>query len=183
MVPFYGQGMNAGMEDVRTLFSIFDKHAATAESNNPAADPTEAFDDAFDDAALQRGLALAEYSALRVPDAHAINDLALQNYVEMRASVLSPAYRFRKYLEEFLSVHVPSLGWHTKYSRVSFGNERYSDVVAKSERQGRILLRGLGGGLATLLCVGAYGLYARQLARSRPPLSFFQTVAHTLFGR
>ncbi|KAK7752986.1 kynurenine 3-monooxygenase, mitochondrial precursor [Diatrype stigma] len=178
MVPFYGQGMNAGMEDVRTLFSIFDKHAATlAESNNPA-DPAP-----LDDAALQRGLALAEYSTLRVPDAHAINDLALQNYVEMRASVLSPAYRFRKLLEEFLSVHVPSLGWHTKYSRVSFGNERYSDVVAKSERQGRILLRGLGGGLVTLLCVGAYGFYARQLARSRPPVSFFHTITYTLFRR
>ncbi len=173
MVPFYGQGMNAGLEDVRTLFAIIDKYSAV-ESNNP--------DDSTSlDATVQRGLALAEYSELRVPDAHAINDLALQNYVEMRASVLSPAYRLRKFLEEFLSVHVPSLGWHTKYSRVSFGNERYSEVVAKSDRQGRILLRGLGGGLATLVCVGAYGFYLRQ-QRSRPPLSIFRSLIRSLGG-
>ncbi|KAK7961677.1 kynurenine 3-monooxygenase [Apiospora aurea] len=134
MVPFYGQGMNAGLEDVRTLFALLDKHEATEESNDPT-NPAPA------DPAVQRSAALAEYSAVRAPDAHAINDLALQNYVEMRDSVLSPTYRLRKALEEWLSVHVPSLGWHTKYSRVSFSNERYSEVVARSEHQGKVLTR------------------------------------------
>lgn len=175
MVPFYGQGMNAGMEDVRTLFSILDKHS-TAESNNPE-DPT-----AFD-ATIQRGLALAEYSELRVPDAHAINDLALQNYVEMRASVLSPAYRLRKFLEEFLSVHVPSLGWHTKYSRVSFGNERYSEVVSKSDHQGKMLLNALRGGLFTLMWVGAYGLYVRGQRSRMPPSTSILRDIFSLTGR
>ncbi|OTB17590.1 hypothetical protein K445DRAFT_316219 [Daldinia sp. EC12] len=151
MVPFYGQGMNAGLEDVRILFSILDKHAA-AENNDPESPGSV-------DLAFQRGLALAEYSALRVPDAHAINDLALQNYVEMRASVLSPTYRLRKYLEEFLSVHLPSLGWQTKYSRVSFGNERYSEVVAKSNHQGKVLLRGLITVLCSPIVAGVLGLY------------------------
>ncbi|KAI1334523.1 FAD/NAD(P)-binding domain-containing protein [Xylariaceae sp. FL0016] len=147
MVPFYGQGMNAGLEDVRILFGILDKYSTT-ENNNPA-------DPGCDDPVYQRGMALAEYSTLRVPDAHAINDLALQNYVEMRASVLSPTYRLRKYMEELLSVHVPSLGWHTKYSRVSFGNERYSEVVAKSDHQGKILMRGLMAVLFSPVIVGA----------------------------
>lgn len=133
MVPFYGQGMNAGLEDVRVLFSILDKHA-NQESNAP-----DGSVGAYP-ASSQRSAALAEYSALRVPDAHAINDLALQNYTEMRSSVLSPAYRLRKYLEEFLSVHLPGLGWQTKYSRVSFGNERYSEVVRRSDHQGKVLL-------------------------------------------
>ncbi|KAI0179019.1 FAD/NAD(P)-binding domain-containing protein [Hypoxylon sp. FL1284] len=154
MVPFYGQGMNAGLEDVRILFSILDKHAA-AENNNPD-DPGTV------DAAFQRGSALTEYSALRVPDAHAINDLALQNYVEMRASVLSPTYRLRKFLEEFMSVHLPSLGWQTKYSRVSFGNERYSKVVAKSDHQGKILLRGFVAMLCSPVVAGIFGLYLTQ---------------------
>ncbi|CAK7221174.1 kynurenine 3-monooxygenase, mitochondrial precursor [Sporothrix curviconia] len=139
MVPFYGQGMNAGLEDVRVLFELLDKHA-TVESNSPAGE-----EDAASTNAANRALALAEYSALRVPDAYAINDLALHNYTEMRASVLSPTYRLRKFLEEQLSVHVPWLGWATKYSRVSFGNERYSEVVRKSEFQGRVLLGGLVG--------------------------------------
>ncbi|KAI0473393.1 hypothetical protein GGR56DRAFT_529666 [Xylariaceae sp. FL0804] len=135
MVPFYGQGMNAGLEDVRILFGILDKHAVT-ECNNPA-------EPGVTDPAYQRSMALAEYSALRAADAHAINDLALQNYVEMRSSVLAPTYRLRKFLEEFLSVHVPSLGWRTQYSRISFGNERYSEVMAKSDRQGQLLMRSL----------------------------------------
>ncbi|OTB04779.1 hypothetical protein M426DRAFT_320369 [Hypoxylon sp. CI-4A] len=151
MVPFYGQGMNAGLEDVRILFSILDKHAVM-EKNNPD-DPGSI------DAAFQRELALAEYSAIRVADAHAINDLALQNYVEMRASVLSPTYRLRKFLEEFMSVHLPSLGWQTKYSRVSFGNERYSEVVAKSDHQSKILIRGLITILSGPVMAGIFGLY------------------------
>lgn len=116
MVPFYGQGMNAGLEDVRILFSFLDSY------------PNE------------REKALEAYSNFRKQDAYAINDLALRNYTEMRASVTSPLYKFRKYAEENLSVWFPRLGWKTQYSRVSFGNERYSEVVRKSERQGRLLV-------------------------------------------
>ncbi|KAK4217423.1 hypothetical protein QBC37DRAFT_414478 [Rhypophila decipiens] len=154
MVPFYGQGMNAGLEDVRILFAILDKHARMDENSDA---------DASSDgtAASQRARALAEYTAVRIPDAHAIIDLALQNYIEMRSSVLSPLYRFRKSLEEYMSVYVPSLGWQTKYSRVSFGNERYSEVVAKSERQGRVLLAGLLGGVGLPVLSGAIYLGMR----------------------
>lgn len=133
MVPFYGQGMNAGLEDVYKLFSILDKHNAE-ETNDPHGHDTV-------DPAIRCASALAEYSQVRTPDAHAINDLALQNYVEMRASVLSPTYQLRKALEEGLSKYIPSLGWQTKYSRVSFSNERYSQVIAKSEHQGIVLTR------------------------------------------
>ncbi|KAI8724742.1 Kynurenine 3-monooxygenase [Fusarium sp. LHS14.1] len=136
MVPFYGQGMNAGMEDVRILFSILDKHAQIEESNDPSNQSTTSTAAAF-----ERSLALAEYSAVRPLDAHAINDLALQNYVEMRSSVLSRRYRLRKFLEEFMSVHFPRMGWQTKYSRVSFSNEGYLDVIKKSDSQGKVLVR------------------------------------------
>lgn len=139
MVPFYGQGMNAGLEDVRILFDTLGKHAEMARNH----DDDDEDDDSDKHDAHHRALALAEYTTLRVPDAHSINDLALQNYVEMRSSVLSPSYRLRKSLEEMLSVHLPSLGWQTKYARVSFTNERYSEVVRRSDRQGDILMRWL----------------------------------------
>ncbi|KAK3948199.1 hypothetical protein QBC32DRAFT_327974 [Pseudoneurospora amorphoporcata] len=148
MVPFYGQGMNAGLEDVRILFDILDKHDRMTNDDS-------------DLEASQREIALAEYSAVRIADAHAINDLALQNYIEMRSSVLSPVYRWRKALEEWLSVYVPSLGWQTKYSRVSFGNERYSEVVRKSDRQGQVLVRSLVGGVGLPLLVGGIWLWFR----------------------
>ncbi|OAA37455.1 Aromatic-ring hydroxylase-like protein [Metarhizium rileyi] len=137
MVPFYGQGMNAGMEDVRILFSIFDKHTELLEDNDPTADSHKLSSTPVS----VRVEALAEYSEVRAPDAYAINEMALQNYVEMRSSVLSVRYRLRKFLEEFMSVYFPKLGWHTKYSRVSFSNQGYSDIVRQSDRQGRILFR------------------------------------------
>lgn len=143
MVPFYGQGMNAGLEDVRVLFSFLDKH------------------DEPDSISQGRAAALAEYTAFRVPDAHAINDLALQNYIEMRSSVLSPTYRLRKILEESLSKYFPRLGWQTKYSRVSFGNERYSEVAAKSERQGRVLVRTFMAAAGLPLLAGSILLFSR----------------------
>jgi kynurenine 3-monooxygenase len=136
MVPFYGQGMNAGMEDVRILFSVFDKHTEISESD----DCIEGHDPSTT-AVSQRADALAEYSEVRAPDAYAINELALQNYVEMRSSVLSMRYRLRKFLEEFMSVNFPSFGWHTQYSRVSFSNQGYSDIVRQSHHQGQILMR------------------------------------------
>ncbi len=154
MVPFYGQGMNAGLEDVRILFDILDKHARMDELSADAGAGA-------DQAASSRARALAEYTAVRVPDAHAINDLALQNYVEMRASVLSPVYRLRKFLEEALSKYLPRLGWQTKYARVSFGNERYSEVVARSGHQGKMLVRGFVGLLGVPLLAGGIVLGLR----------------------
>jgi kynurenine 3-monooxygenase len=148
MVPFYGQGMNAGMEDVRILFSILDKHTAMDESNSPLSDTGKPML-----SPTQRRRALAEYSAQRAPDAHAINELALHNYVEMRASVLSMRYRLRKYVEEFMSIHFPTFGWQTKYARVSFSNEGYYDIVKKSEHQGNVLLRSILGIVASPVVV------------------------------
>jgi len=115
IVPFYGQGMNAGLESVRILFSKLDQ---------------------FD----ERKTALSAYTDERVIDVHSIADLALSNYVEMRSSVTSPIYKIRKLVEETLSRYVPSLGWATQYSRVSFGNDRYSEVERKSKRQKAVLV-------------------------------------------
>lgn len=165
MVPFYGQGMNAGLEDVRVLFSILDKHISPSASADTRAE--------------QRAAALAEYSATRTEDARAINDLSLENYTEMRASVIAPTYRARKWLEEKLSVYVPSLGWQTKYSRVSFGNERYSEVIRKSERQGRQLVIALAGVLASPLVIGA--LVAWRRWRSPTWKSWVTFNWHSLF--
>ncbi|KAL5327553.1 hypothetical protein ACEPPN_005252 [Leptodophora sp. 'Broadleaf-Isolate-01'] len=153
MVPFYGQGMNAGLEDVNVLFSILDSHTLPSSTLDASA----------------RAKALSAYSAYRQPDAHAINELALQNYTEMRASVISPLYKARKWLEEGLSVWLPGLGWRTKYSRVSFGNERYAEVVSSDDRQARLLLVVLGSvgvGAVGILGAGVWGLLAARRGRS-----------------
>ena len=157
MVPFYGQGMNAGMEDVRFLFSILDKHSLLDEGKNPEGEMDES-----SHLIPQRLNALAEYSASRAPNAYAINDLALQNYVEMRSSVLSRRYRLRKYLEEFMSVHFPSFGWQTKYARVSFSNEGYLDIVQKSDYQSKALVRALFALVSSPVILAAMALVYRS---------------------
>uniref|UniRef100_A0A087XYQ2 Kynurenine 3-monooxygenase n=1 Tax=Poecilia formosa TaxID=48698 RepID=A0A087XYQ2_POEFO len=63
VVPFYGQGMNAGFEDCIVFDEIMNQ-----------------FNEDF-------SAVLPEYSRVRVPDDHAIADLAMYNYVE----VFSPA--------------------------------------------------------------------------------------------
>lgn len=150
MVPFYGQGMNAGLEDVRVLFDFFDKHGVY-DLRHDNADAQE----------TARHVALAEYTAQRTPDAAAINDLALRNYEEMRAGVQSPSYKTRKWIEDRIHLYMPSLGWNTQYGRVSFHNQRYSEVEQAVQRQGRILLGMLGivlvglGGFAGICIFGS----------------------------
>lgn len=161
MVPFYGQGMNTGLEDVRVLFEVLDKHKPTSE--------------AAASVATARARALEEYSALRVPDTAAITNLALDNYKEMRSDVLSPVYKLRKAIEEKLSVWLPSLGWATQYSRVSFGNERYSEVEKQTKHQGRVLERAM---LATLFgSLGVLGVLLGRLLRNDRFLIAFRSMA------
>lgn len=137
MVPFYGQGMNCGLEDVRLLFESLDTHNATSSST------TSSISEA-------RAQALSAYTEHRTPDAAAITTLALSNYTEMRSSVRSPLYKARKWAEEHVNLWFPSLGWETQYARVSFENERYSEVEKAVEWQGKVLsgvVVGLGIGL------------------------------------
>ena len=145
MVPFYGQGMNAGLEDVRVLFDFLDRFGVYDE-------------DGAETQKKRRRRALDAYTSHRTPDAHAINDLALRNYEEMRCGVQSPLYRIRKWIEETINVRLPSLGWSTKYSRISFENQRYSEVEKDVARQGKILIATIGFGLVGLSCLSGYGL-------------------------
>ena len=154
IVPFYGQGMNAGLESVRILFELLDSHGVYAV--NKIADEVE----------KARAAALAAYTAYRVPDAHCIADLALQNYIEMRSDVRSPVYRVRKFVEETLDRYLPGLGWATQYSRVSFGNERYSKIAQQANKQGKILAMSLIA-VAVGLIGGGGGLVARRWYHAR----------------
>ncbi|MCJ1319224.1 kynurenine 3-monooxygenase, mitochondrial precursor [Xylographa vitiligo] len=187
MVPFYGQGMNAGLEDVRVLFDFLDAHGVYP-TQAPSSPPSSqrSFSTDTDSAtgtpppmpspslsstpsqpvsqispSSNLATALAAYTAYRTPDAHTINDLALHNYLEMRSSVTSPLYLFRKHVEELLYKYFPRLGWSTQYSRVSFGNQRYSAVKERSEWQGT-LLRGVVLGVGLITGVGAVGVGFRR---------------------
>ncbi|KAG8900621.1 kynurenine 3-monooxygenase, mitochondrial precursor [Tulasnella sp. 408] len=78
MVPFYGQGLNCGLEDVRILQTIFSTRGIDgyATSKKPKVH-FEAHGEADVDKALEA--ALEEYSTTRHEDLTAISDLAMKN--------------------------------------------------------------------------------------------------------
>ncbi|KAI9325396.1 hypothetical protein BDR26DRAFT_913089 [Obelidium mucronatum] len=118
MVPFYGQGMNCGFEDCLVFDEILTKHIGkrgTPSSERPTAE--------------QIGKALDEYSSTRNPDAEAICDLALNNYIEMRSSVTKLSYKMRKNLEGFLHRIFPQ-SVIPLYTMVSFTRIPYSKALS-----------------------------------------------------
>ena len=68
MVPFYGQGLNCGLEDVRVLHLLL---------RDEGVDPTTHVPDDQEDSRLAS--ALARYSDTRHEDLVAINELAMDN--------------------------------------------------------------------------------------------------------
>lgn len=116
MVPFYGQGMNCGFEDCIILNSFLDK-----------------YNDDFDKA-------LKEYSEYRSPDAKAMCDLAMYNYIEMRASVNSKLFLLRKFLDNLLYAAFPNK-WVPLYTMVSFSRTRYQECIKNRQWQDKVLTR------------------------------------------
>ena len=113
IVPFYGQGMNAAFEDVRRLDEL---HAAGV-SNLPKV--------LFEE---------------RKPNADAIAEMALMNFVEMRDHVGDPMFLNRKALERKLGRWLPKM-FTPLYDRVSFSNQPYADALRHGKRQDQLLRR------------------------------------------
>ncbi|KAL4885867.1 hypothetical protein BJY04DRAFT_119003 [Aspergillus karnatakaensis] len=173
VLPFYGQGLNAGLEDIQVLFNALDKHGVYPLSNHD--DPALR--------ALARQTAFQEYTDARTADAHAINDLSRQNYVEMRAGVKDPLYKLRKSIEEALYHYLPGLGWQTQYTRVSFSNQRYSKIIELNRRQGNILGLVFGSTLVTTLAVAGVLLWRQPERAPRYSFAWLKAVSGDLISR
>jgi kynurenine 3-monooxygenase len=98
IVPFFGQGMNAGFEDCRVLGELLDAHGTS--------DP---------------GRVLKAYFDSRKPDADAIADMALENFVEMRDRVGDARFLLRKEVEHRLEERLPR-EYRSRYSMVMYGS-------------------------------------------------------------
>lgn len=114
IVPFYGQGMNAGFEDC----SVFDTLS----------------DELWDDKAVL----FTRFSEQRKPDGDAIADLALRNFIEMRDLVADANFLLRKKIEKVLNEKFPTQ-WIPLYSMVTFSHMRYSDALAYGQNHDRIM--------------------------------------------
>lgn len=115
IVPFFGQGMNCGFEDCSVLNSLIEKYSDDWE------------------------VILTEYQQLRKPDADAIADLALNNFVEMRDKVADPRFLLQKKIEANFSAKHPDK-WTPSYSLVTFRPDvRYSDALNRGTFQQEIM--------------------------------------------
>lgn len=121
MVPFYGQGMNAGFEDCL----IFDDLLETYKSNF--------------------GLVLEEFSARRKADVHAMCDLAKYNFVEMRDLVARPSFQLRKKIDSYMYRLFPEF-WIPLYNTISFSQKNYSWCLANKMWQDKVINHVLGFG-------------------------------------
>jgi kynurenine 3-monooxygenase len=109
IVPFYGQGMNSGFEDCSVFNEILEAEQEDFER------------------------AIAIFSDKRKPDADAIADLALQNFIEMRDKTADKRFLLQKKIEAQLSLKYPEK-WLPLYSQVTFSHIPYS----KALMQGRV---------------------------------------------
>jgi kynurenine 3-monooxygenase len=109
IVPFYGQGMNAGFEDCRILNQIITKH-----KNNW----TKVF---------------PEFQKKRKENADAIAELALLNFIEMRDLVADPDFHLRKKIETVIHQRIPE--YLPLYTMVTFSDIPYADVLKKAQTE------------------------------------------------
>lgn len=125
MVPFYGQGMNCGLEDVRKLDQLIRKHSNQSQKSLEA----------------NLEVILESYSSTRHKDLLAICDLALQNYREMSDRVTRVGYLLRKKLDGLLARSWFLKGsWLPLYTMVTFRDDLdYSQVIQAESKQSRII--------------------------------------------
>ncbi|KAK4975578.1 hypothetical protein LTR28_009296 [Elasticomyces elasticus] len=149
LVPFYGVGMNVGFEDVQTFFRDFlDKGKKFDGTLSPL---SEKHGELEIGASICTVALLDAYTAHRRPDIHAITDLALEHYDALKVGVNTWSYLLRRWIEDTLEFYAPGMGWTTTYNRVTYGKERFSEVVKKEQGQGQVLAFAAG-----LLCVGLF---------------------------
>jgi kynurenine 3-monooxygenase len=106
IVPFHGQGMNCAFEDCAELLRLMDEH--------------HGWDGLFE-----------AFEQQRRPNTDAIAHMALENYVEMRASVLDENYRQRRQEAQARELQDPKV--LSRYSMVMFHPEiGYADALRRS---------------------------------------------------
>ncbi|WP_118974370.1 FAD-dependent oxidoreductase [Taibaiella koreensis] len=114
IVPFYGQGMNAGFEDCSALEGLMEQYGDDWET------------------------ILAELEKQRKPNADAVADLALNNFIEMRDKVSDPLFLERKKIEKELGKRYPGR-FNSVYEMVSFSHTPYAYALHCTKAQDILL--------------------------------------------
>ena len=130
IVPFFGQGMNCAFEDVVEL------------------------DRCLEETGDDWSVALDRYAERRKPNADAIAELALDNFVEMRDKVGSPVFRLGKRVEHAIERLVPDR-FESLYELISFTTVPYAEARRRAAAQRRFPANVAAVGAAGVALVGS----------------------------
>ena len=119
MVPFHGQGMNCAFEDCVALAHHIDADADLAS-------------------------AFAAFEAERRPNAQAIQQMALENYLEMRERVDDADFLLQHALERALAQRHPER-FVPRYAMVMFRRIPYTTAFERGSIQRELLVEATGG--------------------------------------
>jgi kynurenine 3-monooxygenase len=114
IVPFYGQGMNAGFEDISVLNEMMKEYG----------------DDWLS--------IFSEYQKSRKPNADAIAELSYRNFMEMSSKTADDKFLLQKKIENWFSEQHPDK-WIPLYSRVTFSDRPYAEALAIGDDQNAIM--------------------------------------------
>lgn len=114
IVPFYGQGMNAGFEDCSMVSELMDMYGDDWNT------------------------ILKTYEQKRKPNGDAVAQLALLNFVEMRDKVADPVFLERKKIEKELGKRYPDR-FISVYEMVSFSHIPYNTALSCIHAQDQLL--------------------------------------------
>lgn len=114
IVPFYGQGMNSGFEDISILNEMMEK-----------------YDDDWE-------MIFSEYQKSRKPNADAIAELSYRNFMEMSSKTADDKFLLQKKIEKWFSDKHPDK-WIPLYSRVTFSDRPYTEALAIGDDQNAIM--------------------------------------------
>lgn len=120
VVPFYGQGLNAGFEDITILNDLL------KDNNTP--DWAEV---------------LKAYQSQRKDNADALAELAYLNFIEMRDLVADESFLLRKKIEQDLGRRFPGV-FNSVYEMVSFTHTPYKVALKNMKLQDQLLEKIMG---------------------------------------
>lgn len=114
IVPFFGQGMNLGFEDCMYLNDFLDRHGEDWKA------------------------ALFDYDRVHRPNANAIADMALENFVEMRDKVADARFQLKKRVEAKIEREMPEL-YRSRYGMIAYTLIPYALAQKAGQIQEQIL--------------------------------------------
>jgi len=114
IVPFYGQGMNAGFEDISVLYELMNQYGDNWKT------------------------IFSEYEKSRKPNADAIAELSYRNFMEMSSKTADEKFLLQKKIEKHFAEKHPEK-WLPLYDRVTFSHRPYSEALAIGDCQNAIM--------------------------------------------